>query len=371
MQLTQQQINYCMECGVCTGSCPVSYEWEDFSPRRMIRRSLDHEAPLSQTREVWACLTCARCSERCPVGIDFPEFIRSYRREARDRDNPPRESHHGILQTLTRLQTAGLQQNRTAWAEEAGTFRDQGDFFYFVGCQPYFEILFRYLSLDALDPAKGSLKLLNRLGIDPVISNAECCCGHDALWTGDEDLFRRLAEQNLEAIRASGAHTVLFSCPEGYLTFKEQYPRYFGELPFQVRHLTEFLDSEIPSAGLEFRPPSEEVLTYHDPCRLGRQGGIFEAPRRLINIPAQGRLREMDRTRTNAMCCGTTAWIECSSCSKGVQLERLNEAIETGAERLITACPKCRLHLTCAQENTGMEMPVEDIYSYLARHLTD
>ena len=108
MQLTEQQINYCMECGVCTGSCPVSYEWEHFSPRQMIRRSLDKETPLSLTREVWACLTCARCSERCPVGIDFPEFIRSYRKEARDRDNPPRESHHGILQTISRLQQGSI-----------------------------------------------------------------------------------------------------------------------------------------------------------------------------------------------------------------------------------------------------------------------
>ncbi|PQP33796.1 (Fe-S)-binding protein, partial [Desulfobacteraceae bacterium SEEP-SAG9] len=119
----------------------------------------------------------------------------------------------------------------------AGAFQESGEYFYFVGCLPYFDVTFNYLDLAPLDTAKSILKLLNRMGIEPVISNDERCCGHDALWSGNETIFRELAERNIEVIKSSGAKTVLFSCPEGYVTFKNYYPKYFGELPFEVLHM--------------------------------------------------------------------------------------------------------------------------------------
>ncbi|MDY6974231.1 MAG: 4Fe-4S dicluster domain-containing protein, partial [Thermodesulfobacteriota bacterium] len=125
MELSQRQIDYCMECGVCTGSCPISRELPTFSPRQIIKRSmLESGGDLSRSRDVWACLTCARCSTRCPVEIDFPEFIRSSRQGALRSGNFPLESHHGILQTITDLQRSDIKQRRTGWAEETGIFRE-------------------------------------------------------------------------------------------------------------------------------------------------------------------------------------------------------------------------------------------------------
>ena len=370
MQLTQTQIDYCMECGVCTGSCPISRELTTFSPRQMIKRSLmESNGDLLQGREIWACLSCHRCSERCPVEIDFPEFIRSYRDKARKAGNLPLESHHGVLQFISKLQTRNIQQNRTAWTQDVGTFRETGEYFYFVGCLPYFDVTFRYLDVPSLDIARSVLTLLNRMGIEPVISNEERCCGHDALWSGNEALFRTLAELNMEAIKASGAKTVLFSCPEGYVAFKRYYPKYFGELPFEVLHMTEFLARELPNSGLSFQPSSNGSLTYQDPCRLGRIEGNYDLPRQLLQMVPETNLLEMERNRENALCCGTTAWMECSNCSKAMQVERLDEAIETGANTLITACPKCQIHLTCAQSGTDLDLKVVDLYTYLMKQL--
>lgn len=279
------------------------------------------------------------------------------------------ESHHGVLQLVSKLQTRNIQQNRTAWAQDVGTFQETGEYYYFVGCLPYFDVTFRYIDVPSLDIARSVLTLLNRMGIEPVISNDERCCGHDALWSGNEALFRSLAELNLEAIKASGAKTVLFSCPEGYVTFKEYYPKYFGELPFEVLHMTEFLTRELPGANLSFQPSSNGALTYQDPCRLGRMQGIYDFPRQLLQMVPETKLLEMERNRENALCCGTSAWMECSNCSKAMQLERLNEAIETGANTLITACPKCQIHLTCAQSGTDLDLKVEDLYTYLIKQL--
>jgi Fe-S oxidoreductase len=371
MQLTRKQTDFCIECGMCSGSCPVTRELSNFSPRQIIKRAtIEPDGSLLHGREIWACLSCAQCSERCPAEIDFPEFIRYQREKARKEGNFPQESHHGILQTIHSLQTHNLKQQRTGWAEEVGTFRDSGEYFYFVGCLPYFDVTFRYLNFSPLETARSVLILLNKMGVEPVISNHERCCGHDALWSGNEAVFRKLATWNLEMIKSSGAKTILFSCPEGYFTFKNYYPKYFGDLPFEVLHMTEFLARELPGAGLTFEPSSDATITYHDPCRLGRCSGIYEPPRQLFQFLPETQFVEMERNRENALCCGTSAWMECSSCSKAMQMERLQEAAQTGARTLITACPKCLIHLTCAQSGTDMDLKVRDIYTYLLKRLS-
>ena len=147
---------------------------------------------------------------------------------------------------------------------------------------------------------------------------------------------------------------------------KHEYPKYFGELPFNVVLLAELLACELPKAGVIFEKSPESVLTYQDPCRLGRWAGIYEAPRQLLSFIPGAKLVEMERNREDALCCGTSAWIECSRCSKAIQTERLLEAEQTGAKTLITACPKCQIHLNCALGDENIDVCVEDIYSYLA-----
>ena len=373
MDLTQKQIDYCMECGVCTGSCPVSRVLPSFSPRQMIKRAMkEPDGDLSQTHEIWACLSCARCSTRCPVEIDFPEFIRSFRQKAREGGNLPFESHHGILQSIAELQAGEVRQRRTDWAKETGDFSDKGEYFYFVGCLPYFEVIFSYLDISPLKSARAVLTLLNKMGITPVISNEERCCGHDALWSGNEETFRKLAKLNMEVITGSGAKTVLFSCPEGYTTFKKYYPGYVGDLPFEVVHLTEFLARELPGAGVSFKPSQNGALTYHDPCRLGRGAGLYEPPRDLLKLIPESRVVEMGRNRggkTPSAVAQAPGW-ECSSCSKAMRMERLDEAVQAGANTLITACPKCHIHLTCAQSTAELDLKVTDLYTYLSEGLS-
>jgi Fe-S oxidoreductase len=370
--LTQKQIDYCMECGLCTGSCPISREMSTFSPRQIIKRAmLDPDGGLVGSREIWACLSCASCSGRCPAEINFPEFISSYRQQARSAGNFPQESHHGILQTIAGLQTHNLKQKRTDWAQKAGVFRNTGQYFYFVGCLPFFDVTFRHLNLSPLETARSILTLLNKMEIEPVISDDERCCGHDALWCGDHTTFRKLARWNLEVIKSSGAKTVLFSCPEGYVTFKNYYPKFFGTLPFEVMHMSEFLARELPGTGLSFQASSSEPVTYHDPCRLGRLAGVFDAPRQLLQMLPGIQLVEMERNRENALCCGTSAWMECSSHSKAIQTERMREAVQTGAQTLITACPKCQIHFTCAQSGTDTNLKVIDLYTHLKESLSD
>jgi Fe-S oxidoreductase len=107
--------------------------------------------------------------------------------------------------------------------------------------------------------------------------------------------------------------------------------------------------------------PSDATITYHDPCRLGRLAGIYEPPRQLLESLPNTELVEMERNRQNALCCGTSAWMECSSYSKAIQVERMQEAVQTGAQTLITACPK---------DGMTSDVRITDLYTYLNKRLT-
>jgi len=330
---------------------------------------VEPDGDILDSPDIWACLSCSRCSDRCPVEIDFPAFIRDLRDKARQRKNLPKLSHHGMFHTITSLQAAGTKQDRTGWAKEAGQISETGEYFYFTGCIAYYDVAFQYLDLKMIETAKNHLRLLNKMGIEPVVSNDECCCGHDAFWSGDEATFLSLAQRNLEAIKKSGAKTVIFGCPEGYSMFKEAYTDKLGPLPFEVLHITEFLAKELPGSDLLFKAGAPKTVTYQDPCRLGRRSGIYDAPRDLVNLVDGTCLAEMEHNRENAVCCGTTAWMQCSTCSKVMQIQRLKEAEAVGAQAIITACPKCQIHLTCAKKNTNHDIDIIDLATYLVENL--
>lgn len=359
----------CLDCGVCTGSCPISRVLPSFSPRLIVEKALlELGDELLEDRELWSCLTCSRCFERCPTKINFPEFMRVLREEATKRGIAPTFSHHGMLQSIMEFQTLGIQQKKTDWAREAGEIAETGDTFFFVGCMPYFDVIFRDMGVDSLTTSRNVIKVLNAAGITPVVSDAECCCGHDMLWNGRFDMFKKLAERNLATIRQSGATRVVFSCPEGYYTFLHHYPEAVGELGFDVVHFYDFVQQLLAEGSLKLRN-GDGTYTYHDPCRLGRMAHIYDGPRAILKNLQDSRFVEMERNRENAVCCGTSGWANCSTCSKQIQVERLKEAKATGADTLVTACPKCKIHLTCALNNLDLDLRITDLSVLIAENM--
>jgi Fe-S oxidoreductase len=262
-------------------------------------------------------------------------------------------THGGAVQSLVKIMTSPkLKQDRLGWVDGSMRTRRRGDTVFFVGCAPYFDVLFDETGASPLDAARAAVKLMNAAGVAPVLLPNERCCGHDLVWNGDVDNFRMLARQNLAMLEEVGARRVVVGCPEGYATFRTDYPAHFGALPFEVVHLTEFLADAIDDGALSFDESGEEmVVTYQDPCRLGRHSGVYDAPRRVIEALPGVRLAEMRRTRERAVCCGVGGFQNCTSFSKMIQAGRLREAAETGADTLVTACPKCEIHLGCALQD--------------------
>ena len=361
----------CLDCGKCTGSCPLARVDPDFSPRRIVERVVfgEGESVISDPR-LWSCMTCGLCSERCPSNVDFTRFIVDMRAEAYRSEKRGTYAHDGVLQEIMRVQTTNVHQQRTGWITDDLQVSEQSEYLYFVGCLPFFDVVFQDLDVQALDIARNAIRLMNRIGITPIVSNDERCCGADLLLAGDVEGFRRLAELNVGAIRASGATKIVFTCAECYNAFASDYQSVVGSLPFEMMHLTELLAPHLEAGEVALEAVPGPV-TYHDPCRLGRYLGIYDPPRTVIQAVPESALVEMEDNRERAMCCGSTAWVNCSACAKQIQHQKLNQARQTGASVMLTTCPKCQIHLSCAarDQDPAQAIEVEDLISWVGRAL--
>jgi heterodisulfide reductase subunit D len=361
----------CLDCGKCTASCPLARVDLEYSPRRIVERVVFGEAEaVMADPHLWSCMTCSMCSARCPSNVDFAQFIVDMRAAAFQAGERGIYAHNGILQEVMRIQTLNVRQDRTRWLSDDMQVSENGEYLYFVGCLPFFDVIFADLDVKALDIARSAVRLINRLGISPIVSNEERCCGADLLLAGDVASFGRLAELNMETIQASGAKKVVFTCAECYNAFRHDYPAYVGPLPFETLHLTELLAEKIDTADLAFAA-QPELVTYHDPCRMARYLHVHEPPRAVLSAIPELQLVEMEDNRERTMCCGSTAWVNCSGCSKLIQREKLRQARETGAQIMLTTCPKCQIHLRCASRDLDADQAVhvEDVTSWVGRAL--
>lgn len=346
------QVFHCVDCGKCTGACPLAQVDRDFSPRLVAKYAIEEGLESEYVREkAWTCLTCGLCNERCPVGISFTEFIRAIRPLYGKEKSKGLLSHGGALQGLMRMQTApGLNQKRLDWISPDLKVSSQGEILYFVGCLPYFEAFFSGLNVTLTKIAVDTVRILNSLGVEPVVLQNERCCGHDLIWTGDRTSFQKLRNLNVESFKNVGAKTIVTACGECSYVLKHLYSKSSGSFPFEVMHLTEFLRK----AGLPEKERLGGRATYQDPCRLGRMQGVYDAPRELLGAILD--VREMAHFGAGAWCCGNSAWLHCDRYSKQMQVERLLEAKRTEADRLVTACPKCQIHLSCAMRDVNLQM---------------
>jgi heterodisulfide reductase subunit D len=348
----------CIQCNKCTHVCPQNMIDPTFSPRGYLLKALMGESEeLEAGPEIWQCLTCLKCQDACPSSTDWVGLVKELRHQAKGKDQSFDCKHGRMMQTLQRMMAnPNLKQDRLGWAEGL-EYTDQGEYFYFTGCLPYFDNMFTYDSHTAI--AQATLKLLNAGGVVPVLSNDERCCGYECQWNGDKKTFNKLAKLNIEAIAATGAKKVVTSCAECFRTLKSDYAE-DHELPFEVIHSVTLIAEWAKSGKLRFKDQAAADITYHDPCRLGRYEGIYDAPREILKAIAGDKFTEMQRIKNDAICCGVGNFSNCDANTKFLQHDRLQEAKGTGAEVMATTCPKCRIHYGCYLDGRPIE-PLENL----------
>ena len=373
-QIQETKAFTCLECGKCTGVCPVARHSKTFSPRSILIKSIRNSHPNAlKGSDLWSCLTCQQCDTICPSHIKYIDFIQMIRQFVGIENLEGTCSHGGIIDSILKIMTSpNLQQQRTNWITKEYRTSSSGEYLYFVGCLPYYDALFSELQVQPLNIARSMMKILNHFDIQPQVLPNEKCCGHDLYWNGDLKNFKVLAEQNIEQIRNSGARYVITACPECFRTLKVEYANIFGKLDFEVKHISEFLAERLNEIKISLK---EEKLTacYHDPCRLGRHMGIYDAPREILSKLDGLTLTEMAHHHKRAICCGVTGWMNCSQVSKQIQARRLREAQATGSHLLITSCPKCQIHFQCAlldkQLKEEIGFTIKDLAEVVAENL--
>lgn len=297
------------------------------------------------TKDIWTCLTCGLCPIECPQQVDFLSFIK----EERAGKEPLEIAHLGVFTELAELSSKLNGSNIEKSDSKYG---------YFPGCVDSLGLFLHDVKTDFGELTTSSLKLLDKLGIKPKVLRMKCC-GHDVLWQGKKDVFEKLKNYNTKYIKQSNIETLITSCAECYRTFSKDY-----ELGIKVVHISELLDK----LGLKIN----EDITYHDPCRLGRHMGMYEAPRRAL--AANGiTIKEMEHSKEKALCCGVSSFMNCNEQTKALRIARMDEAEATGVKTLITTCPKCLAHFNCLKNEKdavkNYKFDVVDLSVFLARNL--
>ncbi|MFH1572610.1 MAG: (Fe-S)-binding protein [Acidobacteriota bacterium] len=361
----------CYDCGKCTATCPLSRAGDSYSPRRhVLAANLGDEGAVSGDSSLYNCLTCALCDQRCPAQVDYIHLVQALRERSHGAGIEPQCPHGGALQSVMRMMArGGTQQDRLGWlADGLKTEAGKGEVYFWTGCATYYEAFFSDLPSGALDGIRAAVKVMNKAGTIPVVSPNERCCGHDLLWNGDRKNFEALARHNVKVVAESGAHTMVTSCAECYRTWKVDYGPFLQGRRLRILHFSEYLAEN--AAALKMNTKLQRRVTFQDPCRLGRHLGVYEPPRQVLaGIPGL-ELVEMGRTRKSAVCCAGGTWTNCDRYSKQIQVERLREAKASGADVLVTACPKCRIHFACAMKDPklseGIRIEMKDLAEIVA-----
>jgi Fe-S oxidoreductase len=387
----------CTECGRCQSQCPAWHTEKPLSPKLLIMAMRDHALAKIGTEAagaekivgnnphenaisldvLWSCTTCGACVEECPVDIEHVDHIVNMRRfQVLVESEFPTE----LGNTFRNLEKAGNpwganRVDRDAWIKEVdfpitvieSVIPDDVEYLFWVGCAGAYEE-------RAKKTTKAVAELLYMSGVKfGVLGKKETCTGDPARRSGNEFLYQILSRENIETLQETfgtrGVKKVVVTCPHCFTTIGRDYKQQGFEL--QMVHHTQLLNQLVKEGKLKPIAPDKadaKKLTYHDPCYLGRHNQIYEPPRELLES-AGVEVNEMPRNQERSFCCGAGGgrmWME-EKIGSRINLNRVDEAIATGAQEVAVACPFCRVMVSDGMVARDSSVEVLDVAQIMLR----
>jgi len=349
----------CVIYGQCQEVCPATASGKALNPKNLIDDLKIHllaEGPglvkggtptkamigeVITEDVIWACTTCRACQEVCPVAVEHVEKIIDMRRSLVMEQASIPETAEGALRSIEDRghPWRGTTLSRTDWAEglEIKTLAEDSDIdiLFWVGCTGALEERSTKIS-------QATAKLLKSAGVNfGILGAEESCCGEPARRLGNEYLFQMQAEKNIELLKNYGVKRIVTACPHGYHTLKNEYPQFGGN--FEVIHHTQLIARLLKEGKLKVKKGLSELVTYHDACYLGRYNDIYQPPRGIVKAIPDIKMVEMERNKDNSFCCGGGGghmWLEEHE-GRRINELRTEQAMDTGAQKVVTACPFC------------------------------
>jgi Fe-S oxidoreductase len=395
----------CTECGRCQSVCPAWNTGKELNPKQLMMWMRDNlllrgddllgEKPAAATEAgsepapvnlmpdvfsdefIWSCVTCGACVYECPVDIEHVDAIVDIRRyQVMMESKFPTEA--GVM--LRNLENSGnpwgaSAQERLGWAKGLeddivivnGRIPPDVEYLYWVGCAGAFD-----------DRAKKAVRAFAELMVKAGVSFAilgpqESCTGDPARRAGNEYLFQEMAKANIATLNEKGVRKIVASCPHCFNTMAREYPDFGGT--FEVMHHTELLARLIKEGKLKPDQPVDAKVTYHDPCYLARHNDVLKQPRTVVGAIPGVETTEMHRCKKKTFCCGAGGarmWME-ETAGKRINIERIEEALETEPDIVSTGCPYCMIMLDDAvkdkvqKKEASENVQVLDVAQILAR----
>lgn len=381
----------CIMCNRCQDACPAYYTGKELSPsaleinkRYYLNENLKEFSEGADSLEglskwmlseeaAWSCTTCGFCIEVCPVGNEpMVDILRMRQDLVLMESNFPRDA----METFDKIENYGnpwgmSPNDREKWTEgmEVPKMREKGsaEYLYWAGCSGAYDDRGKNIS-------RSVAKIMNESGVDyAILGNEETCTGDSARRIGNEYLFQMQAAQNMENFDKYGVKKIVTQCPHCLTTLKNDYGEIGAEL--EVVHHSEFIADLIKEGKISPEKSLEEDITFHDACYVGRHHGEYDAPRDVLQsvMGEDAKLVEMPRNKKESFCCGAgggNMWYDIDK-GKRINVERFEEAIDTGAKKVATSCNFCMIMMEDARKVTGQDekMEVYDISELVAQRL--
>jgi heterodisulfide reductase subunit D len=378
LESVAQSTYECLRCAFCfdlswlgaVGLCP-SYAWGSFESygargrialaRAILEGELEYDEQL--VRRVFACTECRACAEMCFKYIDTLAIYGAMRQDLAGLGLTP-PALAAVADVLVERHNIydRPHDERLSWLKDRSRVDQPAPVAFFVGCTP---------SYVRPTLARDTYSVLVASGLQFTVLGDEWCCGHPFMAAGQHGRAAEVMRHNVRALTSLGVQRVVFECPGCMRAFREDVPAVLGEpLPFEVTHVTEEIARKAEAGRLRFDVHQSGMLvTYHDPCTLGRGLGVYEAPRTIIDAIPGMRLREMPRHGKDGYCCGAGSFVryDYPDLADRTGAERFHEIEATGAQAVLTACPACVTQLQYTRGQLKSSVQVMDLISLVRR----
>ncbi|ABO50308.1 tungsten-dependent benzoyl-CoA reductase-related protein bamD [Desulforamulus reducens MI-1] len=370
VEMGGENINLCMQCGTCAGTCPWGRleEKSPFNIRKMIYQGRMGLEGYETDDILYACTTCGHCVTRCPRGVKITDVVRAMRSVIGETGGIPKN----LKAAVGSINSQGNpwsqpREKRDTWAKDLdiNKFTPETEYLLFVCCTSAFDGRSQKI-------ARSIAELLKKAGVSfGIIGNQEQCCGESIRKIGAESEFSMLAESNIKLFKENGVKKIITTSPHCLSAFKNDYPEFGGE--FEVFHYTQILDDLVKEGKLSFTNAKNQKVIYHEPCYLGRHSQIFEAPRELLSQVPGVETIEFAKSQKDSLCCGgggARIWMETESGQRFSDF-KVQEASDKEADILVTACPYCVVMMEDSAKtlNKDEEIKIMDISEILKENL--
>jgi heterodisulfide reductase subunit D len=384
------ELDTCSHCALCTEICPAYNESDNplhapgvrtsiaiklydkkhsFWTRIFGEKNITDEEIEKLAESAYHCSLCGRCMETCPFGFQTHELWIRIREVVDSMESTPENVLRLAGLMDENMNPYGLEPDtRLDWSfftdMDDTPELDEADIVYFVGCTTAYkganhEVAFSICSI------------LEELGENwTLLGEDEWCCGAPSVMGGNEEEAKKYAVHNTELLESKKVKKVVTGCAGCYRMLKFEYPVMIGSKPkFEVIHAVQYLSEQLKSGKLAIEKSNEKII-YHDPCELGRLGGIINEPREALSYLSSN-LFEFDDNGLDSKCCGGGGLLQAvdNEMRLNIVKEKLDEASSKGADIIVSACPACKLAFVDGVREFKMDLVIRDIHEIVAKKL--